>query len=184
MTLLAKERESVMEVTLDIGRKKYVLKSDDNYLHQFKQVFEPHMVKLFGVIAKGNIVDVGANIGCTALLFSGLGERVDAFEPSPSTFEILKQNTGVEPNIFIHNLGLGDRVGRSQITFSANNRSGAFISKGIEVSDGHITEEIELSTLDEFIKNKKKTAVDFIKIDVEGFEVQVLRGGRKDIANI
>jgi hypothetical protein len=38
-TLLAKERESVMEVTLDIGSKKYVLKSDDNYLRQFNQVF-------------------------------------------------------------------------------------------------------------------------------------------------
>jgi hypothetical protein len=57
-------------VSVDIGGKSYVITSDDNYLADIENGFEPDMVRLFRSVASGSdvILDVGANIGCTALL--------------------------------------------------------------------------------------------------------------------
>lgn len=81
--------------TVDIGECEYIITSDDDYLEQIKNGFEPEMVKLFKTLAaKSNgILDIGANIGCTALLFGELAKRVYAFEPSRTTYEFLRMNT-------------------------------------------------------------------------------------------
>jgi hypothetical protein len=80
------------EVKVDIGGKDYTITSDDDYLEHIKNGFEPHMVKLFRAVASDSkvILDVGANIGCTALLFGELSENVYAFEPSKTTFGFLE----------------------------------------------------------------------------------------------
>lgn len=170
-----------MDKMLTIGSKQYSIHGEDGYLNGFNGVFEPELVRLFETVAHGHIIDVGANVGCTALLFSELGDYVDAFEPSPSTYVMLQKNTSTTSNIVAHNIGLGDSEKKATITFSANNRSGAFVSDGIEVSQGHITEDIKLTTLDRFVKKQNPPSVDFLKIDVEGFELNVLAGAEKTL---
>ncbi|WP_153022957.1 hypothetical protein, partial [Rhodanobacter thiooxydans] len=56
-----------MEATVDIGGNAYTLASDDNYLANMGASFEPETVKLLKILAHGVALDVGANIGCTAL---------------------------------------------------------------------------------------------------------------------
>jgi len=96
---------------IKIGDKSFEVVSDDNYLDAMGSEFEPHMVQLFRTpIGPDDVVaDVGANIGLTALLFSGLAKRTYAFEPSPSTFDILKKNLerAAVRNVQAINLGLG-----------------------------------------------------------------------------
>jgi protein-L-isoaspartate O-methyltransferase len=111
------------EVKVDIGGKDYIIVSDDNYLEHFeKHGFEPNMVKLFRAVASESevILDIGANIGCTALLFGELSKNVYAFEPSPTTFAFLKKNisrSGLR-NIFPQNMGLGTEPGEYTLTFA------------------------------------------------------------------
>lgn len=171
-----------MKATVDIGGTKYILESDDDYLANMGSTFEPETVRLFRTLARGTVLDVGANIGCTALLFSNLADRVHAFEPSPSTYALLCANVAEAMNIVTHNTGLGDMAGESELTFAANNRSGGFVSDKTSASAGHVIEKIVIDTLDNIIHQLSLTGVDFIKIDVEGFEAHVIRGGRATLS--
>lgn len=172
--------------TVEIGGKKYSIVSDDNYLKQIKNRFEPKMVQLFKTVAADSevILDIGANIGCTALLFGELSEQVYAFEPSQSTFRFLEQNIAQSglTNVSLQNIGLGAESGEFTLTFSPANRSGGFVSNQTRIDAGHTTEQITIRSLDEVVRSLNVTKIDFIKIDVEGFEGQVLRGATQTLA--
>ncbi len=174
------------EVKVNIGGKNYIIASDDDYLKHIKNTFEPEMVKLFKVLASKSevILDIGANIGCTALLFGELAKIVYAFEPSPTTFTFLEKNisrAGLK-NVFLQNIGLGAAPGEYTLTFSPSNRSGGFVSNQTQVTTGHIMEKITILPLDEVLKPLKISKIDFIKIDVEGFEGNVLCGMPQTLA--
>lgn len=176
----------IKEAKVKIGKRTYVLASDDSYLDYVKRGFEPSMVKLYTAVASDSdvILDVGANIGCTALLFATLAKRVYAFEPAHATFQFLEKNvtrSGL-PNIFPQNFGLGAEPGEYPLTFAPVNRSGAYISNHVRASVGHKTERVTIRTLDEVVQSFDIEPVDFIKIDVEGFEGQVLGGARQTLA--
>lgn len=174
-----------MKRPIRIGAKSYEFESDDNYLARMGESFEPHMVALFRALVKPNMVvaDIGANIGMTAVLFSELAKSVYAFEPAPSTFGFLKANiesSGCK-NVQAVNIGLGDAPEDSRLTFAATNRSGGFVSAGLELTNGYVTEDIRIETIDSFFTGNIPRP-DFIKIDVEGFEPRVIRGGMETIA--
>jgi FkbM family methyltransferase len=177
---------SIREAAVDIGGKKYVIASDDDYLKSIGSRFEPEMVKLFRTVAGGSEVtlDIGANIGCTAILFAQLSKKVYAFEPSPTTFALLERNilrSGMR-NVSLQNIGLGAEPGEFTLTFSPSNRSGAFVSNQTQASVGHTVEKITIRQTDEAVKSLGLPRVDFMKIDVEGFEGHVLRGATQTLA--
>jgi FkbM family methyltransferase len=171
---------AVREANIDIGGTRYVIASDDVYLENLRGSFEPDMVELFTSVASGShtVLDIGANIGCTAILFGAIAKAVHAFEPSPSTFSFLKRNVERArlTNVSLHNIGLGDAPGRFSLTFAPSNRAGGFVSDKTQASTGHAVESIEIRRLDDVMSSLVAPQVDFIKIDVEGFEAHVLRG--------
>jgi FkbM family methyltransferase len=172
----------MLEKNVKINDKMYSIVSDDNYLDAVGENFEPHMVQLYrALVCKHDVVaDIGANIGLTALLFSSLASKVFAFEPSPSTYKILETNlarAGVT-NVEAVNIGLGDKTETKTITFSKNNRSGAYVSDKICPKRGHVTEKIKIDTLDNYFSAQKFRPT-FLKIDVEGFEQNVIKGAKK-----
>jgi FkbM family methyltransferase len=164
-----------------IDGKSYFLTSDDNYLDAMGADFEPHMVELLKSLIGPNeiILDIGANIGLTSILFSSLALKVYAFEPSPSTFRILQENLSRAKADKVHavNIGCGAREEQMNITFSTNNRSGGFVSDKIQLKKDHITEQIQINSLDYFFSGHDER-IAFIKIDVEGFEAEVIKGAR------
>jgi len=189
-------------INLKIGNKKYQIVSDDDYLPQMrsgfkssivnlikvlirKNSFEPKMVKLFQTLINDYdlVTDIGANIGCTSILFGELAEQVISFEPSTTTYNLLQKNikqSGLE-NIILFNYALGSSNAFSEITYSPDNRSGGFISNQTKISSGHVTEKIEIKKLDDIIDDLNIQKIDFIKIDVEGFEKEVIEGARSTI---
>lgn len=175
----------VKELEVDIGGKNFLISSDDEYLEQIKNGFEPDMVALFKLFASGSqvTIDIGANIGCTALLFGELSGSVHAFEPSVSTYAFLEKNVAraSKGNIQAHNLGLGSEATTSTITFSPANRSGGFVSDQIKANADYNFETIEIQTLDHVASAFNIKDIDFIKIDVEGFEGHVLQGGKETL---
>lgn len=171
---------TLRHVTTDIGGKSYRIASDDNYLDHIRGAFEPDMVSLFDtLLASGDtVLDIGANIGCTSILFGSRVRRVISFEPSPSTFRLLEANVQAAElaNVALHNVGMGKSAGRFELTFSSDNRSGGFVSNGVRTSPGHQVESIEIVQGDAFLRAAGIDQVDFIKIDVEGFERNVIEG--------
>jgi FkbM family methyltransferase len=171
-------------VTL-IGSKKYEIVSDDDYVKHVGKTFEADMIRLFDALTQNNhyVFDIGANIGCTALFFGEKSKQVYCFEPSPTTFKFLEKNVnnaGLK-NATCVNVGLGKSEVESELTFAPNNRSGGFVSNQIQASAGHVVEKISIVKGDDFIRLNQIPQIDFIKIDVEGFEKDVIEGMRTSI---
>jgi FkbM family methyltransferase len=124
-------------------------------------------------------VDVGANTGPLTLLFAklvGAEGRVLAFEPGPPYLRRLRKNLGLNPQLWsvvtIVNEGLSDEEGTLTWAADPHHPHNAGL---LGVTEGT---SVKVSTLDSAIKRQGWGRVDFIKIDVEGMELEVLRGAR------
>jgi len=167
-----------MNKIIQIGFEKYNLTSDDNYLDEMGESFEPHMLDLYNVLVDKNsvVADIGANIGLASIWFSKHVKKLYSFEPSPTTFKILKTNLAIAgaTSVDAHNIGVGSKDENLTITFAKENRSGAFVSDTTKLV-GYISEDIKLTTLDNFF-NSVPLKPTFLKIDVEGYEINVIEG--------
>ena len=176
------------EIDLKIGRKQYKISTDDSYLDNANGHFEPDMVKLFSLLVhRGDtVIDVGANIGCTALLFNQLAREVHAFEPSKPSYDLLETNLkkAKAKKVTTYNMGLGDEPSSAELTYAATNRSGGFVSDRTKVNAGHTTESIAIDTLDRVVAAQVIDKIDFMKVDIEGFEMRMLQGGRRTIERL
>jgi FkbM family methyltransferase len=128
-------------------------------------------------------VDVGANIGYyTALAIDriGVSGRIIAIEPEPENFEYL--NRTVRANRAKHVVcvrkGASDQEGRLTLYTSSGNRGDNRLYRN-DLADGSY--EVETSTLDTILDEQGILSADLIKIDVQGFEGQVLRGMRQTL---
>jgi len=122
------------------------------------------------------VIDGGAFRGETALWFISKGAaKVYAFEPDPSNFSILIEN--------IKRNKASDKIIPIQKILS--NRTGVFslyaISSGGSVALEGGNESIEGITLDSFVESEGLDKLDFVKLDVEGAELEVLKGAVKTI---
>lgn len=130
------------------------------------------------------VVDVGANLGVYSLLFSklvGSAGSVIAFEPEPDMFEALAHNCKINraENIQLANQALGSARGFAMLSRSlvhgGDNRLAPGHSAGISR-----TVPVRVVTLDEVVGDRR---VDFIKIDVQGWEREVFRGMQGVLTN-
>jgi FkbM family methyltransferase len=138
--------------------------------------YEPSLKKVFRdhIKAGDRVLDIGANIGFHTLFFSelvGTTGKVTAFEPVPSNFVKLIANIALNnyQNIISENFALGDK--NEVLKIAADEKSvnpGAF-----NLFDHSGSIEITCKIGDEVIGDEK---VDFIKIDVEGYESFVFEG--------
>lgn len=131
------------------------------------------LAPLLPVFAKGMALDIGANIGNHALFFAQRFQQVHAFEPNPYTFDLLRFNAQWAPNVQIHRHGLGDARGVFELIEHSTNLGGSSILIGDKGSNSVVP--IDVETLD--ATTIDTTELCFMKIDVEGFETQVIRGG-------
>jgi len=120
-------------------------------------------------------VDIGANIGYYALQEARCAEYVIAIEPTPDSYEILENNIAINEyeNVEAHQLAIGDYVGcaRFEISRACNWNS-------IARNDKKGTISVRVETLDTFLGDGQDEwcQVDFIRMDVEGYEFNVLKG--------
>ncbi|MBI2037822.1 MAG: FkbM family methyltransferase [Candidatus Magasanikbacteria bacterium] len=125
------------------------------------------------------VIDGGSNLGEFAIFCARLGAaKVYAFEPITSTFEILKKQiklNNLEGKVIPVNKALGDKNEQVSINFSEAGDSSATICATTNATNSQLVEVIKL---DDFVGEEK---VGFIKLDVEGYEENVLLGAKKVI---
>ena len=146
-----------------------------------------------------SIIDVGAHHGESIKLFLKNFKilNIYAFEPSPESFKNLIINTNYllkkkKINFEAYNLGLGSSnqkqflnisLETSSSTINSINKKSNYYQKKIkflgEVNKDffHKKEEITITTLDKAMLDKNCEIIDLIKIDTEGYEYEVLKGG-------
>ena len=138
-------------------------------------------------IKVGNIVvDVGANIGLHTLNMArivGNTGQVFAFEPDPSNFKILEKNVKVNnyQNIILEQKAVGDKHGRTTL-YQSEHPGRHRIFPLTKQAKGQI--QVELTSLDKYFTDSNlANKINFIKIDVEGFEFSVLKGMKNILKN-
>lgn len=134
------------------------------------------------------VLDVGANIGnySDAILKIKPGSRVFAFEPSTAAREVLKARFEGNSRVQISALALGIENSRQSLWSDAAGSGLASLTRrrldhfGINVN---FSESVEVSTLDDWLETNL-VRPDLVKLDVEGHELDVLKGSLKSLSLI
>lgn len=124
-------------------------------------------------------IDVGANIGLYSLFVAKRvgSEYVYAFEPQPNVYAKALENINKNniKNIKIENIGLGKCNSVCKMHIDRDSaKSYIKSSESIHFEDSAI--EVSIMSFDDYVMEKKIKKIDYIKIDVEGFEYEVLLG--------
>ena len=135
--------------------------------HDLKLAFAGHRFE--------TLFDVGANVGQSARAMAAAfpGARIFCFEPASDTFALLERNVAALPQVRCHRLALGERPGTASLLRTEN-----LAMRRIVPESEAEAESVTVATLDAFCAANEVARIDFLKIDAEGFDLQVLRGGR------
>ena len=129
-------------------------------------------------------LDIGAHIGNHSIFFSNYFKKIISFEPHPDTYSLLSFNVRNLKNIHTYNLGLSDQNGVSNLyRDNPNEYTSASLNKK-KIKNKMIEKvKIKLAALDYLDINidKYKKKIFLIKIDVENFEENVLKGMTKTL---
>ncbi|MES2592401.1 MAG: FkbM family methyltransferase [Bacteroidota bacterium] len=159
---------AVLENDTHIG--KWV---EENKRLDFDQNAQP---RINSYLKKGDvIIDAGANIGCYSYGFmSVIGDSgfIHAFEPSAKTFDCLVHNMSQFKNVHLYSYALGKKSGYVKVVEENDNVGMNFCE-----NTDRVNADCKVITIDSLNLNK----CDFIKIDVEGFELDVLIGASQTI---
>ena len=157
--------------------------------------------KIFSNKSQISIIDVGAHKGeyILNILKNFKVKQGYCFEPNPSVFRILQNNIKNKKNIEFINFGVSNSSGK--IKFNVNIESSSSSINNLNeksnyykkkfyllnfLNTSNVTKviDIEVLTLDNFMKKKGIIQIDLLKIDTEGYEMQVLKGLQDKIKKI
>lgn len=136
------------------------------------------------------VFDVGANVGHYTrhiyLAFKDLNYNLHAFEPSHPTFLKLKENCKDIQHIYFHQVAMSDHAGEATLHYEKES-SGLSSLYERDLSHRNISmsthESVQLTTLDLFCKEQGIEQIHFLKMDVEGHEMAVLKGAEWFLKN-
>lgn len=119
-------------------------------------------------------MDIGAHVGLWSRVLADKFDRVLAFEPVKAFADCWRRNLRTSPNASLFELALGEESRAVSFVKVDGNSGNSHVS---QIDDKKGGTRVNMARLDSF----KFPAIDFLKIDVEGFELFVLRGGEKTI---
>ncbi len=170
-------------------------KEMDEYLDKKYYRVYVHINKIISHVKKEEnkgkiIIDIGGSTGKTAILFSQAfpENQVYVFEPLALSFTILEDSVRDYPNILPRKTAIGNFTGISKINIVEGLSSSSLLSVNPVYSDhplGQVLkstgiEEIPIDSLDNLFPDQNDIML--IKIDVQGYELEVLKGGKKVIS--
>jgi FkbM family methyltransferase len=129
--------------------------------------------------------DIGANRGQTIQMLQHCFARpiIHAFEPSATTYETLA-NQSYGPRVTLHQLAMGEQAGVAEFRNYEQSELSSFLAVNPDKGENLFAtqellsvETVRVETLDDFCGAQKIDYIDLLKIDTQGFELPVLRGG-------
>jgi len=196
LKFLEKNSDQIVNVN---GYKLHVIPDDPGISSELRifNVHEPITTeKTLEVLKEGMVcLDIGSNIGYYTLLESkavGNSGKVIAVEPSPRNFDFLKNNLKLEKvtNVEAYNLAIGDKDGEVKFAISDRSNLGYVISDDqdlIERTSEKVSKKpkmtrtlmvikVPMKKIDSFLEEKKLERLDFVRMDIEGFEIKLFEG--------
>ena len=129
-------------------------------------------------------LDIGANLGLVSLRLAarvGPGGQVHAFEPQPRMLGYLRKTLEMNPDlpVTLHPVALGAEEARLSMAVPEHNAGAASLNNAIDMAGrpGVAMIDVPVHRLSDYAEKQSLTRVDFIKMDVEGFEPHVIEGG-------
>jgi FkbM family methyltransferase len=175
-------------LTIDYYLGRYTVEIDTEVDIQRRMLsgsYEPETQNVIDRLVRPGFtcVDIGANVGAITLKLAdivGPTGRVEAFEPGPQYFERLRKNISLNPSlgarVGLHQVGLSDRPGKLKWQASRIYIGTASMYPGVH-DPAAPTLELPVERLDDYEPIQKLERVDFMKLDVDGLEREILRGG-------
>ena len=144
--------------------------------------FYPHLHRLRTWLPSDIIFDVGANDGRT---IKRLRRHLDAptiyaFEPAAATYQTLLEETRSMSHVRGHQIALGATAGRREIYLDP---VAAVHSLNPDWGSPVGTENVEVTTVDDFMEHRGLEVIHFIKLDTEGFDLETLKGASKALSS-
>ncbi|MBF0521778.1 MAG: FkbM family methyltransferase [Candidatus Omnitrophica bacterium] len=143
--------------------------SEREKIDQLTKIIKPGMT----------VLDIGANIGYYTILFSklvGKEGKVHAFEPDALNFSYLKKNTKGLDNVILNNAAVGEKSGD---LFLYHSETLNVDCKTYDSGENRKKTKIACIAIDDYLSQNQR--VDFIKIDIQGFEYFAMKGMEKTI---
>jgi len=190
------QRTEYLDIENEYGRLRYY-KNDQHMVEQyhnqlfFEQEYVLKHLSMFITDSK-HIIDIGAHVGSHSILYKKINPHaiVYAFEPQKMMYSLLTHNISSNnlDSVYSYNCAVSNYVGRGHMCVSASDGDNCgepveygsdkmFNLAGVSLGDGG--ESVQVVTVDSL----KFSACDFIKIDVEGYEPNVLVGALTTIAS-
>jgi FkbM family methyltransferase len=176
------------EVKIELDDYKFVYLSNSSELYSYKEImldliYEKH--PSFNLKYQKVIFDIGANIGFYSLraAVSNKKSTVYAFEPNPKVYQRLTKNISMNNinNVIPYQLAIGNKSGFIKFQEEISTWTSRIIESPND--DGLIV--VPIMTIDDFLeKNNKIQYIDLMKIDVEGFEYETIKGAEKSLKKI
>lgn len=174
-------------VATEILDYKMFLNPKDEVITPFMYAYrhwEPNETSIiFHNLKEGDVfIDVGANIGYYTLLASkkvGITGHVYSFEPETENYELLKQNIILNnlQNVTVEKKAVANKPGRMKLYLNPTNKGDHSLRDDKMNRD---YQEVDVISLDDYFKDKK---INFIKIDVQGADVLVIKGAKGIMSN-
>jgi len=164
-----------------VDLKRYLTKTQSNYINFYSNFID-----------KGDLCfDIGANVGRRTKVFLKLGAKVIAVEPQEHCIKVLRKKYEKNNNVILVKKAIGEEEGHAEMMLCDSHSLSSLSKNWIESVKGsgrysqctwNKTEVVPIITLDSMISQYGKPS--FIKIDVEGYEYEVLKGLSQPIRTI
>jgi FkbM family methyltransferase len=170
--------QTFTKIRTEKGLGNALLTARSRLFHPFAPDEPALVLSAFAKLAQtGIMLDVGAHHGTSLLPFARAGWQVYAFEPDPQNRALLEANTAGFANVQIDPRALSDHAEQDVAFFQSSQSSGVSSLKGFLPSH-QASASVDVTTLENFLAEAglQAEAVDFLKVDTEGYDLMVLRG--------
>ncbi|MFT3980979.1 MAG: FkbM family methyltransferase [Ferruginibacter sp.] len=191
--MIAGFTDSVSLHLLDIAHQQEGIFSYGEYSEQSEKYvaeqFLPRHLKERQVV-QPVFFDVGANVGNYSLMLQQYfpAAVIYSFEPNPSSFKRLQSRFAGNANIHLLQKGLGaEQADLTMYSYGLDDASehasmNKDVMKELHEAGEAVSFTVPVDTLDAYCRSNAVDTIDFLKIDVEGFELEVLKGAKEMIS--
>jgi FkbM family methyltransferase len=138
-------------------------------------IFRKYNLPGFVEVEDGDIViEIGAFVGGFTMKACEQASKIFSFEPAPGNFDCLNRNLSSRTNVSMMMSGAGSATGNARLNLSTSAVEHSFLSPDEGASGESLL--TPMVRLDDFIRDESISRVDFLKLEAEGFEIEVFEG--------